>query len=147
MKRLAPKMMAFVIILMVGIFVGIEWTQAGIERVYGPMDADRTGKRIDNRVETVNITNELNDQKRGTADRARPEEIWIDVDRQQVRYVPAEDVTVPQQEHTVEPPLTLGLQPVEDAPVNQLADKAAGMLSQLSEAGMKAVVGLFSGLF
>ena len=41
----------------------------------------------------------------------------------------------------------LTLSAAEDAPVNKLADQTAGLLQHLSEAGIKAVVGMFGGLF
>jgi len=156
MKRFAPKMLGFAVILLVGIFVGIEWTQSGIERVHGPMTAvdTETNELADKEFQTDSFIGESDssDADIGTNSQ-RPEEIWIDIDKQPVRYVPApieqqEDVTDREEngESSENQPPYL-LPPGQDAPVNQLADKTAGLLQQLSEAGIKAVVGIFGGLF
>ena len=150
MRRRAPKMLGLIIVLIIGVFVGMEWAQSGIERVHGPLDyteQERNLSYIDDRQpepdQTISQASEGSNQ---------PDEIWIDIDRKPVRYVrgdqavdepskPEPEVIVPTE------PLVLSQPPANDAPVNQLADKAAGMLQQMSEAGMKAVVGVFSGLF
>lgn len=153
MRRRAPKMIGLMIVLIIGVFVGMEWAQSGIERVNGPLDyseQERNQSYLDDR--QLEPDQGVSQASVGSN---QPDEIWIDIDRKPVRYVrgdqAADEQSQPESEVLVptEPlePLVLSEPPANDAPVNQLADKAAGMLQQMSEAGMKAVVGVFSGLF
>lgn len=158
MKRRVHKMIGLIVVLIIGVFVGLEWAQSGIERVHGPWDSSRQSTDqtyIDDRSQQTSLQTAQSGatvRNTSTSD-GQPDEIWIDIDRKPVRYVRGDQVSAEEQsllesELTVqEEPLTLSQPPASDAPVNQLADKAAGMLQQLSEAGMKAVVGVFSGMF
>lgn len=157
MKRSMYKMLGFILVLIVGVFVGIEWAQSGIERVNGPWDSiAQTVDQADIDDSTTQPSlpaSQAEASVRNTSNNdGQPDVIWIDIDRKPVRYVRGDQASPEQSLSESEmliqkEPLALSEPPANTAPVNQLADKTAGMLQQLSEAGMKAVVAVFSGMF
>ncbi|GAC42325.1 hypothetical protein [Paenibacillus popilliae] len=129
MSRFAKQVAGMIVLLVVGVFIGMEVTSVSIERIYGPVDASRNSLPAD------------------TAWPERPE-------LEPLASRPAEPVPDQGQEAAVpdHPPQRWPLEaapqpPVEEAAVNKLADQTAGLLQTLSQAGIRAIVGLFDGLF
>ncbi|MDK8181025.1 hypothetical protein [Paenibacillus sp. UMB4589-SE434] len=149
MKWFGPKLFGLLGLLALGIWIGMELTQSGIERVYGPMatTSQQTVQSIQDtqHAQTRDITlpadrKSIQEGSRTKSQRT-DEEVWTEDENREDGSSPV-GVHEPdiQRESNSQPP-------AEDAPVNKLADKTAGILQQLSEAGIQAVVGLFSGLF
>ncbi|RJG26178.1 translation initiation factor 2 [Paenibacillus thiaminolyticus] len=134
MSRFAKQVVGMMVLLVVGVFIGMEVTSVSIERIYGPVDTNRSSL---------------------PADSAWPERPA----QEPLASRPAEPAPVQEREAAVpgipprewpaeaELPPAQGLPPVQDAAVNKLADQTAGLLQTLSQAGIRAVVGLFDGLF
>lgn len=155
MKRIMPRMIGLILVLLIGVFVGIEWTQSGIERVYGPLDGAAAQPVYEQPIQSKPLASAPMLSVEEISKTEGPEEIWIDIDRKQVRYVPADTVNdtrdpvyKERESSRKDAKDVLSLQaPADNAPINQIANQTAGLLQQLSEAGIKAVVGLFGSIF
>ncbi|TVX94331.1 hypothetical protein [Paenibacillus agilis] len=149
MKRIVPRVTVLLLFTIIGVLVGMEWTRLGIERVYGPMPqtaATEAPSKLSDSGQQVLEKQQWNVQGDSTEPASRWETEW----NQQMR--PVSEADHPNEQQTAEEweeqmPEHLGLPPIEEPPVNQLADKTAGFLSRLSEAGIQAVVGIFDRLF
>ncbi|NKI21116.1 translation initiation factor 2 [Paenibacillus dendritiformis] len=134
MSRFAKQVAGMMVLLVVGVFIGMEVTSVSIERIYGPADANRSSVPADSAWPERPVQEPLASRP------AEPEPV-------QGREAAVPDN--PPQEWLPEaaPQPSPVLPPVEDAAVNKLADQTAGLLQTLSQAGIRAVVGLFDGLF
>ncbi|MCR8845830.1 hypothetical protein NQ117_19285 [Paenibacillus sp. SC116] len=149
MKRIVPRITVLILFTIIGVMVGMEWTRLGIERVYGPMPqtaaAENSVKLPDSGQQPLE-KQQWNAQVDSSESASRWESEWNQ------RMQPLSDANHRNEEQATEEwekqmPEHLGLPPIEEPPVNQLADKTAGFLSRLSEAGIQAVVGIFDRLF
>ncbi|WP_028595899.1 hypothetical protein [Paenibacillus assamensis] len=150
MKRIVPRLTVLLLFTIIGVLVGMEWTRLGIERVYGPMPqtavTEASSELSDSGQQDLE-KQQWNVQPGSTEPTARWETEW----NRQLK--PVSEVNHRNEEQAAEEeweeqmPEHLGLPPIEEPPVNKLADKTAGFLSRLSEAGIQAVVGIFDGLF
>lgn len=135
MSRFAKQLVGMMVLLVVGVFIGMEVTSVSIERIYGPVDTNRSSAASDS------VWPGRPDQEAVASQPAEPA-------REQGREEPAPGNSPPREWPSEAYPQPVpGLPPVEDAAVNKLADQTAGLLQNLSQAGIRAVVGLFDGLF
>lgn len=134
MSRFAKQVVGMMVLLVVGVFIGMEVTSVSIERIYGPIDTNRSSAPADS------AWLERPAQEPLASRPAEPDPV-----QEREAAVPA----IPLREWPAEAelPPAQGLPPVQDAAVNKLADQTAGLLQTLSQAGIRAVVGLFDGLF
>ncbi|WP_028544899.1 hypothetical protein [Paenibacillus taiwanensis] len=149
MRWFGPRLFGLLGLLALGIWMGMELAQSGIERVYGPMSTtsqqtvQRTQELQPAQTPDTALTADGNvvQEESGTKTQRTDEEVWTDEEQVEIRgtFVGAQESDVKHK--------SISQPPAEDAPVNKLADKTAGVLQQLSEAGIQAIVGLFSGLF
>lgn len=134
MSRFAKQVVGMMVLLVVGVFIGMEVTSVSIERIYGPVDANRSSVPADP------AWPERPDQERLASRPAEPAP-------EKGGEAAAPDHPTREWPPEAALPPSSGLPPVEDAAVNKLADQTAGLLQTLSQAGIRAVVGLFDGLF
>ncbi|MDG0871491.1 translation initiation factor 2 [Paenibacillus thiaminolyticus] len=137
MSRFAKQVVGMMVLLVVGVFIGMEVTSVSIERIYGPVGTNRSSVPADS------AWSERPAQEPLASRPAEPAPVQAVQEREAA--VPA----IPPREWPAEAelPPAQGLPPVQDAAVNKLADQTAGLLQTLSQAGIRAVVGLFDGLF
>lgn len=146
MSRYMKQLTGMIVLLALGVFIGMEVASVGMDRVYGPMDAGReavnasTSWRVDESGnEGVSPWSEPKSQRNQVEQPISGERT-----KQHDRTGTNRDAVTHDGYDMSDSPW---LPPVEDAPVNKLADETAGLLQHLSQAGIRAVVGLFSGLF
>ncbi|MBD8499066.1 hypothetical protein [Paenibacillus arenosi] len=149
MKRIVPRITVLLLFTIIGVLVGMEWTRLGIDRVYGPMPqtavTEASSKLPDSGQQALE-KQQWNVQTGST----EPTTSWESEWNRQLKSVSEVNLRNEQQateEWEKQMPEHMGLPPIEKPPVNKLADKTAGFLSRLSEAGIQAVVGIFDGLF
>lgn len=157
MTRFMKQLIGIVVLLTLGVFIGMEITTSGIERIYGPInpsrmtsapepverhpgaDSNQDHLPTDNR--RLNEDAAAQDNSRLTVNESTP------IKEYRNTLADTERTTANNHEKEINNTNVLPLPPVKDATVNQLADKTAGMLQRASQAGIQAVVGLFNGLF
>lgn len=157
MTRFMKQLIGIVVLLTLGVFIGMEITTSGIERIYGPINpsrmtsapesterysgahSNRDNMPTDNR--RLNEDAAAQDNPRLTDNDIAPIEEYRDT------IADTERNRANNYEKEIKNTNVVPLPPVKDATVNQLADKTAGMLQRASQAGIQAVVGLFNGLF
>lgn len=157
MKRYMTRLLALILFLCIGVFIGMELTQAGIERIQGPfedtvMDRGSAPRTPDQENIKQAQQEQTKEEQLALADKELEElELRIKALREQKRQAGSEawdDESIEQLARELQAKENeLTLSAAEDAPVNKLADQTAGLLQHLSEAGIKAVVGMFGGLF
>lgn len=123
--------------------MGIEMTSNGIERIYGPIEQTEHVRHkamkqpilpdhnhVTPRRESDTVNHYVYGVQEGGNDQTdQPEDrLFYSLNRREGT------------EQSFFPEL-------QDAPVNQLADKTAGLLQRISQASIQTVVGLFNGLF
>lgn len=157
MTRFMKQLIGIMVLLTLGVFIGMEITSSGIERIYGPIHATRITSAPDS---TERYTEEYRDNlpidksRRVNGDTSVEEssqtaviESGARTDEGTQRQVEVEQQSSNVRKKELQNMDDGPLPPVKDAAVNQLADKTAGVLQRVSQAGIKAVVGLFNGLF
>ncbi|GAV12312.1 hypothetical protein [Paenibacillus sp. NAIST15-1] len=157
MTRFMKQLIGIVVLLTLGVFIGMEITTSGIERIYGPINPSRitSAPESTERYSRANSNrdNLPTDNRRMNEDAAAQDNSRLTVNEstpiEEYRNTSAdtERNTANNHENDINNTNVAPLPPVKDATVNQLADKTAGMLQRASQAGIQAVVGLFNGLF
>ncbi|WP_195572656.1 hypothetical protein [Paenibacillus sp. 1001270B_150601_E10] len=157
MKRYAKRLMALILFLCMGVFIGMEMTQAGIERVQGPFVDSLAERSMAEKPDETSAAEILQEKSKKEEELALQDKELEELEqkikelREQRRKAGSEawdEETVAELAKELQAKQNqLTLQAAEDAPVNKLADQTAGLLQHLSETGIKAVVGMFGGLF
>ncbi|MCY9516921.1 hypothetical protein [Paenibacillus apiarius] len=145
MSRYMKRLIGMIVLLALGVFIGMEVATVGMDRVYGPLGAGREALNPAVSWRADEIGDEGAARRSGSQPQRSGMEPWSGAHANQRDRIEAKRDTAAYEGGGM--PDSPWLPPVEDAPVNKLADKTAGLLQHLSQAGIRAVVGLFSGLF
>lgn len=159
MSRFMKQLIGIVVLLTLGVFIGMEITSSGIERIYGPINASRATKALDsteryaategyqNNLPIDNRRHSSGETALQNSSRTAMNETEPRVEDKRQNQLQAERNERNRHVNEMNNSDSWPVPPVKDATVNQLADKTAGMLQRVSQAGIRAVVGLFNGLF
>lgn len=168
MTHFMRKFAIIVILLTLGACIGVEISSIGIARIYGPINPTRimndstslAGYTTDQRNYTYQDDDLSAGDRTGEIDYVYPDDANARVpmnrtNNRNKRGHPESIISTDKRirnkdnEYTSNMTYERGpeLPPVKDAPVNQLADKTAGLLQRLSQFGMQTVVKLFNSLF
>lgn len=160
MTRFMTRLIGIVVLLTLGVFIGMEITSTGIERIYGPLNPTHVASepKSASRYSSANpFRDHTRMDDRLMTDKSSQSDYGRMVDNHRTSMTSADKILGRNKEYRGSSVNTRTIEtrndnpwlppPVKDAPVNQLADKTAGMLQQVSQASIRAVVGLFNGLF
>ncbi|MCY7487545.1 MULTISPECIES: translation initiation factor 2 [Paenibacillus] len=159
MTRFMKQLIGVVVLLTLGVFIGMEITSSGIERIYGPINASRATSALDSTDryaapgsyrDNLPIDNRRHSNGETALQdnpRTAMNETETRVEDKRQNQLEAERSETNRHVNEMNNSDSWPVPPVKDATVNQLADKTAGVLQRVSQAGIRAVVGLFNGLF
>ncbi|UHA74206.1 hypothetical protein [Paenibacillus sp. 481] len=151
MSRYMKQMIGIMILVVLGIFIGMEMANTGIERVYGPLPEEWKQGESRERQEVHKQQERANERmsvpERGFANGRYDGEYETGRTRSGENEANGERGERGNSGNSETNGNGLWLPPAEQAPVDKLADQTAGLLQSISQAGMQAIVGLFGSIF